>query len=98
MGGKQAQMAFPVESDQKESGVLRMFSFPTRAQVERIRAAYPAGTRIVLISMEDPYTHLKPGDIGTVQGVDDAGQIMMKWDRGGSLSLIPGEDQFRRAE
>lgn len=59
---------------------------------------YPAGTRIELISMDDPYTHLREGDQGTVVGVDDAGQIMMKWDRGGSLSLIPGEDSFRRVK
>ena len=56
---------------------------------------YPAGTRIELISMDDPWTHLRAGDQGTVVGVDDAGQIMMRWDRGGSLSLIPGEDSFR---
>jgi hypothetical protein len=69
---------------------------PTRKQVEFIRASYPAGSRIELISMDDPWTNLKPGDLGTVVGVDDAGQIMMKWDRGSNLSLIPGEDEFRR--
>lgn len=75
-----------------------MCSMPTRAQVERIRAEYPAGCRIELVRMEDPYTHLRPGDLGTVVGVDDLGQIMMKWDRNSSLSLIPGEDEFRRVE
>lgn len=75
-----------------------MCVMPTRTQVERIRAAYPAGSRVQLISMDDPWTNLKPGDLGTVVGVDDAGQIMMKWDRGSTLSLIPGEDSFRRAE
>ena len=74
-----------------------MCVMPTRAQVERIRAAYPVGTRLVLIRMEDPFTHLRPGDVGTVQGVDDLGQIKMRWDRGGSLSLIPDEDEFRKA-
>ena len=73
-----------------------MFRMPTEKEIMRIRTLYPAGTRIVLISMDDPYTTLKPGDTGTVQGVDDAGQIMMRWDKGGSLSLIPGEDSFRR--
>lgn len=73
-----------------------MSSMPTRAQVERIRAAYPAGSRVELIRMDDPYTHLRYGDQGTVIGVDDLGQIMVNWDRHSSLSLIPGEDEFRR--
>lgn len=75
-----------------------MLGFPSQSKVLNIKAAYPKGTRIVLISMDDPYTKLVPGDKGTVVGVDDAGQIMMKWDSGSSLSLIPGEDSFRRDE
>lgn len=74
-----------------------MFIFPTQVQLDRIRKAYPVGTRLVLVRMDDPYTTLKPGDTGTVVGVDDAGQIMMRWDKGGSLSLIPGEDEFKKA-
>lgn len=64
-------------------------------KVESLRNRYPKGTRIELISMDDPYTSLVTGDRGTVQGVDDAGQIMMRWDNGSSLSLIPGEDSFK---
>ena len=73
-----------------------MFRIPTRAQIERIRASYPTGSRVELIRMDDPYTHLHEGDQGTVTGVDDMGQIMVNWDRNSSLSLIPGEDEFRR--
>lgn len=73
-----------------------MSIIPSRAQVEHIRAAYPAGSRVELIRMDDPYTHLRDGDQGTVIGVDDLGQIMVNWDRHSSLSLIPGEDEFRR--
>ena len=72
-----------------------MYGFPSESQVKRIKAAYPKGMRIVLISMDDPYSKLSCGDEGTVVGVDDAGQIMMKWDKGSSLSLIPGVDSFR---
>lgn len=75
-----------------------MNTIMSKEQARRIRAAYPVGTRIVLIDMDDPYTKLRPGDKGTVMGVDDAGQIMMQWDSGSRLSLIPGVDSFRMAE
>ncbi len=71
-----------------------MNGFPAREQVERIKARYPAGTRIRLNSMADPYAPIPPSTEGVVQAVDDAGQLSMKWDNGRSLSLIPGEDSF----
>jgi len=72
--------------------------FPSREQVESIRRRYPPGTRIELFSMEDPYHPVPPGTKGTVQAVDDGGHLLMKWDNGRSLSLIPGEDSFRKIE
>lgn len=72
--------------------------WPTEKEIQCTKTQYPAGTRIVLISMDDPYTNLRNGDLGTVDGVDDAGQIMMKWDNGSGLSLIPGVDSFRKVE
>ncbi len=66
----------------------------SRAQVERIRQQYPPGTEVELIAMpEDPYP-VPPGTRGKVIMVDDAGQLVMKWSNGSSLSLIPGVDQF----
>ena len=36
-----------------------------------------------------------PGTLGEVQGVDDAGQILVHWRTGSSLNLLPGVDIFR---
>lgn len=67
-----------------------------RRMAQSTKAAYPVGTRLELISMDDPYAPVPPGTRGTVQYVDDMGQIGMKWDNGSSLSLISGEDSFRK--
>ncbi|PYG89379.1 uncharacterized protein DUF4314 [Ruminiclostridium sufflavum DSM 19573] len=72
-----------------------MNGFPSRSQVERIKKRYPAGTRIELISMDDPYAPIEPGMQGTVELVDDAGGLQMKWDNGRTLGIVPGEDSFK---
>lgn len=69
--------------------------FPDRKTVERLREEYPAGTRIKLVSMDDVQAP-PAGTAGTVEGVDDAGHILMAWDGGGGLSLIPGADDFQK--
>lgn len=63
-------------------------------QVERIRQQYPTGTRICCDNMPDDPQPIESGTLGTVRGVDDAGQVMVSWDNGRSLSLIPGVDSF----
>ena len=68
--------------------------FPNRSKVARLREQYPAGTRLELIDMNDVYAP-PPGTRGTVKGIDDAGQIMVRWDTGSGLSLIPGVDSFK---
>jgi len=55
---------------------------------------YPAGTTVELISMEDMQAP-PPRTLGEVQGVDDAGQILVHWRTGSSLNLLPGVDIFR---
>lgn len=70
-----------------------MNHWPTREEVQEIKRRYPPGTRIRLIDMDDPQA-VPQGTEGEVLRVDDAGQLMMKWDNGRSLSLIPGEDRF----
>lgn len=67
----------------------------SRSDIQRIKEKYPTGSRIELNAMDDPYNPVPPGTRGTVKGVDDAGDIMMHWDNGRSLSLVPGEDSFR---
>lgn len=68
----------------------------TREQIEILKALYPAGTRIQLFSMEDPYSDFPAGIKGTVVLVDDMGTIHMKWDNGRTLGIIPGVDSFRK--
>lgn len=68
--------------------------FPSRETVERVRKIYPKGCRVKLVSMDDPYSSLKPGDIGTVRFVDDTGTVFVSWDCGSSLGIVYGEDQI----
>lgn len=71
-----------------------MNKWPTHEQVQRIKDQYPPGTRIRLNSMSDPWSPVPEGTEGTVDMVDDIGQIHMKWDNGRTLALVPGEDSF----
>ena len=62
-------------------------------QVNNIKEMYPAGTRIKLKYMTDDFA-IQGGMCGTVDFVDDAGQIHMLCDDGRTLPLIVGEDDF----
>ena len=67
--------------------------------LEYLRKEYPAGTRVELIHMDDPYnTKLFPGARGTVLSVDDIGTIHVRWDCGSSLGVIFGVDRCRKIE
>lgn len=68
--------------------------FPNERQLQALRERYPAGTKIRLNHMDDPYAPIPDGTIGEVQYVDDAGNIHMVWENGRTLSLIEGEDSF----
>jgi hypothetical protein len=56
------------------------------------------GKRIELVETLDPWSHLKPGDKGTVEFVDDLGTIFVDWDNGCGLGLVPGEDEYKFLE
>lgn len=70
--------------------------FPDRKTVERIRAEYPAGTKVILEHMEDPQAP-PIGTAGVVLGVDDAGSLMVSWQNGSGLNVVYGEDRVRKA-
>lgn len=71
-------------------------NFLSQAQVERIRQQYPPGTEVELIAMPEVPFPVPLGTRGKVIMVDDAGQLVMKWNNGSSLSLIPGVDSFQK--
>jgi hypothetical protein len=70
--------------------------FPPKEIVDRLKAEYPPGCRVELVSMNDPYTTLKSGDQGTVSQVDDIGTVHVAWDNGSSLGAAYREDAIKR--
>ena len=75
-----------------------MQEFPNKHTIERLRKTYPAGTRVELVSMKDPYTKLMPGEQGTVQFIDDIGTVFVNWDCGSGLGVAYGEDVIRKIQ
>lgn len=69
--------------------------FPSREVVERVRKEYPAGTRVVLVKMDDPQAP-SIGTLGTVKGIDDTASIMIRWDNGSGLHVVYGEDIVKK--
>ena len=66
-------------------------------QLKQLREEYPVGTRVELVSMNDPYnTKLVPGCRGTVRIVDDMGTIHVSWDCGSGLGIVFGENACRK--
>ena len=67
-----------------------------RAQIEALKARYPAGTRVCLDNMgEDPHP-IPAGTKGTVIAVDDMGTLHCKFDNGRSLGICPEVDSFHK--
>lgn len=63
-----------------------------RRNVEETRKKFTPGMRIRLLRMDD--VQAPPvGTEGTVTGVDDIGSVLVRWDNGSSLNLIPDVDE-----
>ena len=69
--------------------------FPNKAIIDDLRQAYPTGTRVELLQMED--VQAPPiGTQGTVYAVDDTGSLMVRWDNGSRLNVIFGVDRVKK--
>ena len=65
----------------------------TKAEKMILKEMYPAGSRVKLEEIvSDLESGLKPGELGTVLGLDNAGGLHIAWDQGKNLTLIYGED------
>ena len=71
--------------------------FPTSKEVERLKKQYPVGTRIVLRKMDDDQAP-PVGTKGTVQGIDDIGSLIVKWDNGCGLNVVYGVDEVEKLD
>lgn len=69
---------------------------PSSDVLDYLRREYPKGTRIKLISMDDPYSKLQPGTLGTVDFVDDMGTMHTNWDSGSRLGIVYMEDSIEK--
>lgn len=70
----------------------------SRKEVEALRMRYPKGTKVELVSLEDPYARIPEGTKGTVDAVDDIGTIHVRWDNGSRLGVVPGVDKLRKVD
>ena len=66
--------------------------FPSREKIAELREQYQ-GKRIKLLAMDDAQAP-PVGTMGTCKGADDAGSLLMEWDNGSGLNLLPEVDSF----
>lgn len=46
------------------------------------------GERVEFVCTADPYTHLRPGDRGTLHATDGIGTVHVSWDSGSTLGVL----------
>ena len=69
----------------------------TRHEVEMIKDRFLPGRRVLLHEMKGE-SRMYDGLEGTIESVDDIGQIHIRWDNGSSLALNYEEDSFEVAD
>jgi hypothetical protein len=52
------------------------------------------GDRVRLMRLDDDYSNLRPGDMGTVKLIDRFGTIHVAWDDGSYSGLVPAVDRW----
>ena len=62
-----------------------------------LRAEFPTGTCIELVSMDDPQAP-PVGTKGTVRLVDAIGSLVVDWDNGSGLNVVYGEDVVKKLD
>ena len=67
----------------------------SKEALQALRERFPRGTRVELVQMDDPQAPAA-GTKGTVEGVDDIGSIMVRWDNGSGLNVVYGIDVCRK--
>ena len=67
----------------------------SKEALQALRERFPRGTRVELVQMDDPQAP-PIGTKGTVEGVEDIGSIMVRWDNGSGLNVAYGVDVCRK--
>jgi hypothetical protein len=49
---------------------------------------FRCGDRVMLEHTDDPHTHLRPGDEGTVAADQPVGAVQIRWDSGSTLAML----------
>ncbi|MDR0851742.1 MAG: DUF4314 domain-containing protein [Clostridiales Family XIII bacterium] len=81
----------PVSYKPKEKNQMNF----SKERVNKVKEQYPVGTRIELRSFCNDEQGMPAGLRGTVTGIDDQPALLMRWDNGSGLSLLPFDDSFR---
>lgn len=79
---------------------VRNFALPPREHVERVRAFFPVGCRVVLLeTMRNDPDPVEAETTGAVVHVDDAGGVFVHWDNGRRLAaLVLHDDKLARID